>query len=451
MINVQSSIDTLMSGYFQSAKTSFMSKIVTVFSSMSVLWFGGHIFEKADFGLFMLALAYVTLAALILAAPFGNILLYHVSRLEGAEGGDEEGLGSLMTARSLSWAMFYGALVVGGTVACATLLEQLFDKPGISHWFVYLAPMILMDALRRILASWHRARQEVEISIKYNEIWPNALKAITLLGAYLFAPSVEGVAIALNISMLVPLIMVFARSPIVPNIGGRVFTPWDIQYAGKNLITYVLNQQARGIDILFVGMFASPLIVADYAIASRLAQFLLIGKQALSQLFAPRLGALLGKKDKHQAAAESTLIRRVSVAVAIMGAIGVLLLGEWVSGWFCSTCYNTYPILLILSAAMIMNTLFGAAEDYMYMAGHAGWNLFLSMFSAAVMVILCALLIPILGGVGAALAVLLSFVVRGVWMVWVIQKLDDMKLLTWQHMSTSIFIAGFLVIYGMSL
>lgn len=451
MINVQSSIDTLMSGYFQSAKVSLMSKTVTIFSSMSVLWFGGHIFEKADFGLFMLALAYVTLAGLVLAAPFGNVILYHVSRLEGAEGGDEEGLGRLMTARALSWAMFYGVIIVGATMGGATLLEQLFDKVGISQWFVCLAPMILMDALRRILASWHRAKQEVEISIKYNEIWPNALKAITLLAAYLFVPTVEGVAIALNISMLIPLVMVFVKSPIIPNVGGRVFTPWDIKYAGTNLLTYVLNQQARGVDILFVGMFASSLVVADYAIASRLAQFLLIGKQALSQLFAPRLGALLGKKDKHQAAAEATLIRRVSVAVAIMGSIGVLLLGEWVSGWFCSTCYNTYPILLILSAAMIMNTLFGVAEDYMYMAGHAGWNLFLSLFSAVVMVVLCSLLIPTLGGAGAALAVLLSFIVRGIWMVLVIEKIDNMKLLTWQHMSTSLFIAGFLVIYGMSL
>lgn len=451
MINVQSSIDTLMSGYFQSAKVSVVSKIVTIFSSLAVLWFGGHIFEKADFGLFMIALAYVTLAGLFLAGPFGNILLYHVSRLEGADGGDKDDLGRLMTARALSWCLFYGAILVGGTVMLASVFEQLFDKQGLAQWFVYLAPMILMDALRRVLASWHRARQEVEISIKYNEIWPNGLKAITLLVAYIAMPSIVGVAIAMNISMLVPLVMVFAKSPIMPNVGGRVFTQWDIQYSGKNLMTYILNQQARGIDILIVGALASANMVADYAIAARLAQFLLIGKQALSQLFAPRLGALLGKKDKHQAAAESTLIRRVSVAVAIMGAVGVLLMGEWVSGWFCDDCYHTYPILLILSAAMIMNTLFGAAEDYMYMAGHAGWNLFLSLFSAGVMVILCGLLIPHLGGQGAALAVLTSFLVRGVWMVFVIQKLDDMQLLTWQQMSTSLFISGFLVIFGMSL
>ena len=98
-----------------------------------------------------------------------------------------------------------------------------------------------------------------------------------------------------------------------------------------------------------------------------------------------------------------------------------------------------------------MNTAFGSAEDYMTMAGHAGWNLSLSVVSTSVMIILSFLLIPTMGGEGAALAVLIAFVVRGVSMIATIKKLDNVNLLTLSQMGFSSVVAGFLTIYGLSL
>ena len=449
MINLNASIDTLMQGYMKAAKVSVFSKIVAIFSTMAVLWFGGHILEKADFGLFMIALTYVTLVGMVLAGPFCSVILYHASRIEG-EGSDSE-IGKQMTGRAMSWAIVYASLLIALTLLAGNAIEKIFGEIGLKPWLIYLSPVIVLEPLRRVLAIWHRARQEVQVSITYNEIWPNMLKVGTLLFVYIAMPTMEAVCAAIIFSLLVPLIMVFAKSPIYPNLGGKVFTDWDVKYGSKNLLTYGLNQQSRGFDLLLVGALSGAVVAADYAIAARLGRFLLIGKQALSQLLAPRLGAFFGQKNKQQAASEFKIIRSVGAGVAIAGALGVLMFGQWVSGWFCSSCYNAYPILLILSAAFIMNTAFGSAEDYMTMAGHAGWNLGLSVLSTTVMVLLSVLLIPEMGGEGAALSVLSAFVVRGVSMMMAIKRLDNIQLLTVRQTGVSIAVSAFLVLYGLSL
>lgn len=449
MINFNSSMETLMNGYMQAAKVSVFSKISAVLSTIAILWFGGHILDKADFGLFMIALAYVTLVGMLVAGPFCSVILYHASRLDGE--GDESGLGQSMTGRALAWVIFYALSLIGITIFLGEIIGDIFGENGLRVWLIYLSPIIILESLRRVIAIWHRARQDVQISITYNEVWPNMLKILALFVAYNVAPSVEGVSFAMNIALLVPLIMIFKTAPIFPNIGGRIFTSWDIKYGAKNLMTYGLNQQSRGFDLLLVGALAGAVVAADYAIAARLGRFLLIGKQALSQLLAPRLGAFFGQKDKSTAAAEFKIVRTVGVVIAIMGAMGVLLFGEWVTSWFCSSCYNAYPVLLILSGAFIMNTAFGSTEDYMTMAGHAGWNLSLSILSTGIMIALSVLLIPGMGGEGAALAVLTAFVVRGVSMIMAIHRLDGVLLLTRSQMMVSSIISGFLVLLGLSM
>ncbi|MGB1077737.1 MAG: lipopolysaccharide biosynthesis protein, partial [Bdellovibrionales bacterium] len=428
MIDFNQHINTLMSGYIKAAKASVLSKVAIIFASFAVLWFPGHILDKTQFGLFMIALTYVTMIGILLGGAFLSPILYHASRIEG-EGGDRD-IGKAMTGRALSWIIFYAGLIMIATVLGADFIENLFGENGLKKWLIYLLPMIMFEPLKRILAIWHRAQQEVQLSITYNEIWPNALKIVFLFAVYLLFPNAEGIAIAMNLSLIIPFIMIFQKEPVMPNIGGKVYTRWDVEYGSKNLAAYALLQQSRGIDLFLVGAMASVGAAADYAVASRLGRFLLIGKQALSQLLAPRLGAFFGQKDQTQAATEFKIIRSVGLAVAVSGAIGVLLLGEWAASLFCTSCYNAYPILLLLSAAFIMDTAFGSAEDYTTMAGYAGWNLVLGIISAVIMVVASFILIPLMGGEGAALAVLGGIVARGAGMIAVIYKLQGLLLVT---------------------
>jgi O-antigen/teichoic acid export membrane protein len=84
-------------------------------------------------------------------------------------------------------------------------------------------------------------------------------------------------------------------------------------------------------------------------------------------------------------------------------------------------------------------------EDYLTMAGHAGWNLSVSVISTGLMIILCALLIPQHGGEGAAWSVLIAFLVRGIGMNEVVKHLDGIHLLQWRQILTAVFVGLILV------
>lgn len=428
-----------LGAYFKSASVSVVSKFIAILANIAILWLSATILGKEDFGIFMVALAAITLVGLMIPGPFCSVVLYHASRLK--QNPDQEEVGKSMTGRALFWAVLFAFIISIGFVLFAPFAESLFNMKGMSFWLVSLAPMLVFETARRISAVWHRAQQRVEFFIIYNEIWPNVLKTLFLVFAFLFSPNALGIAIAMNASLFIPLFALLKKEPVYPNIKGKVFTKWDISYGAKNLFTYGLNQQSRGFDLIVVGALSSALVAADYAIASRLGRFLLIGKQGLSQLLAPRMGALMGTQDVNMAALEFSIMRFIGFAVAVLGAFGVLLMGEWVVGLFCATCSNAYPILLILSAAFIINTAFGSPEDYMTMAGHAGWNLAISVVSTSVMIALCVFLIPTLGGEGAALGVLSAFLVRGVGMMAMIVKLDKVALVKPRQILGAIFIA----------
>ena len=432
-----------LKAYFHAATVSLSSKFIAIFANIALLWLAARILDKSEFGVFMVALAVVSLLGMVLAGPFCSIILFHGSRLKNEP--DQNELGHELTGRVMSWVIIFALLVTGLMTVSASLWSDIFDMPNLDAWLYVLSPMVILEALRRVMAAWHRARQEVQISITYNEIWPNVLKAGFLIGAYLFSPHIYGMAFALNLSLLVPVIAIFMKDPVYPNLGRKVFTEWDIKYGLKNLFTYGLNQQSRGFDLILVGALSSAVIAADYAIASRFGRLLLVGKQGLSQLLAPRLGAHFGSEATDMAAFEFKIMRFIGFAIATLGALAMLVLGEWGTSLFCDTCDNAYPVLLILSAAFVVNTSFGSLEDYMTMAGHAGWNLGLSIVSTTVMVLMSIILIPYLGGSGAAFAVLAAFAVRGIAMTLAVRRLDGVMLVTTANMTTAFAAAGVLV------
>ena len=434
---------SLFNAYFKSASVSVVSKFIAIIANIAILWLSAMILEKDAFGVFMVALATITLVGLLIPGPFCSVILYHASRLnEIADGRETE---SLMASRALAWGSIYAIGAMLAIISLAPLMEKLFSLQGLAFWLAALSPMLLLECARRIIAVLYRARQDVEIFILYNEMLPNIFKTLFLLCAFIAMPSQEGVALAMNLALFVPLAALFVRGPIWPQFGRRVFTNWDMSYAFKNLFTYGLNQQSRGFDLILVGALSSALVAADYAIASRLGRFLLIGKQGLSQLLAPRMGALFGGNNAAVAAMEFSMTRFVGFAVAVLGSFGVLLLGEWIAGIFCDTCSNAYPILLVLSAAFVANTAFGSPEDYMTMAGHAGWNLAISVISTASMILGCFVLIPLFGGIGAALAVLAAFLIRGLGMILTVYRLDNILLVRPHQILAACIIAGLLI------
>ena len=66
-----------LKAYFHAATVSLSSKFVAIFANIALLWLAARILDKGDFGIFMVALAVVSLLGMVLAGPFCSIILFH--------------------------------------------------------------------------------------------------------------------------------------------------------------------------------------------------------------------------------------------------------------------------------------------------------------------------------------------------------------------------------------
>ncbi|MGW5958734.1 lipopolysaccharide biosynthesis protein [Methylorubrum thiocyanatum] len=167
------------------------------------------------------------------------------------------------------------------------------------------------------------------------------------------------------------------------------------------------------VDVVILGFLAAPEAVGLYFAATRIQQFVAFVHYAASATTAQRLAAARARGDEAglghlvRMQARWTFLATAAVGLGIL-AVAPLLLGLFGEGFRASL-----PVLAILVGGSVAASLFGPAEDVLTMLGGerlcAGITLAMLVLAAA----LCLVLVPWLGGAGAALAVALATTLRG--------------------------------------
>ena len=130
-----------LKAYFHAATVSLSSKFIAIFANIALLWLAARILDKSEFGVFMVALAVVSLLGMVLAGPFCSIILFHGSRLKNEP--DQNELGHELTGRVMSWVIIFALLVTGLMTVSASLWSDIFDMPNLDAWLYVLSPMVM--------------------------------------------------------------------------------------------------------------------------------------------------------------------------------------------------------------------------------------------------------------------------------------------------------------------
>jgi O-antigen/teichoic acid export membrane protein len=173
-----------------------------------------------------------------------------------------------------------------------------------------------------------------------------------------------------------------------------------------------------------MGALATSSATAGYVMASRLSMVLLVGHQLMNLILTPRIGRFLDKDAWTSIEQEYHQSRVLALMVALGGGVVFVFAGEWILTWF-GAYSEAFPMLLILVATYVTHVSFGMCGGYLNIAGYAGWTLATTMLVLAVNIGINYLLIPTLGGAGAALAMLVSFFLTNFLTSYVIKRLDD--------------------------
>jgi O-antigen/teichoic acid export membrane protein len=118
--------------------------------------------------------------------------------------------------------------------------------------------------------------------------------------------------------------------------------------------------------------------------------------------------------------------RVLALIVALVGGAFLSVFGGEVLGWF-GEYSAAHSILQILAATYIVHVSFGMCGGYLNIAGYGGWTLITTALVLLTNVVLNYLLIPVIGGEGAAVAMFVSFVLTNLLTVYLVKRLDDVQ------------------------
>jgi O-antigen/teichoic acid export membrane protein len=389
--------------YVFGAGATFVGRGIEVVAGFAIVWLLTQVLAAEGYGRLLVALTLMELIAQLAAGGLEAVVVYRSSRSDAPPGQLDSGR---VAGAALGWGLLGSGAVAAGVWLLADPLAALFDDPEAARWIRLLAPLIPLQVGRAIYAGWHRARQRVPQSMLLGFALPRLATALGLAAVWWWAPAPAAIAAALIAAPLLVLGSWFASAPLNPARLRGGLARWDVGYAVKMGLNRVLAQGVTHADILMLGLLSTPLTTGHYGVASRLALLTQMVFTMLSPTFASRVGYLYGGR-REQLVREYDQTRGVALLGALLVATALAFFGAPLLRLF-GDFETARPTLWILAAAWLGQASFGMNRSYLGLAGHGGWTLAVSSLLLLSNVGLNLLLIPRLGGEGAALASLLS-------------------------------------------
>lgn len=417
------------------------AKVLKILSGIGVVAFLNLMAGKEEFGLFMIAYSVAFMVAVSIETFFQNLILYHTGR---AEEGVALNAHPIMPA-SLYWGSGVSALAGVLIALAAPLIESLMGHAGLAPWIVVMAAFIPAHTLLTLLTSCYRAQHKVVTMAVYFDVLPSVLLVGGTALVWLAGWSVYAVGWMHSAAFVLPFLILFLKEPVLPPAGWLAFTRWDIGYGFKSMAVYIANQPGLGLDVLFVGQFCDVGTTAEYAMASRFAQVLMLPKMAITQLQIPRMGRFFKAGDNAGLRHEFEAMQDISLLATVFGCLCYVVLALPVMNLF-GDYSAAYSILMVLCAASLIKAGFGASGGYLGMAGYAGWLFITNAGAVLVLVVSMLLFVPWLEGMGAGYALAVHALATMGSMSLVIHYKDRLSLM---RPFTALYLAAVIVVLAL--
>lgn len=343
------------------------------------------------------------------------------------------------------WGLLYGVInyvnrttllrslvVAGGTAVILWLIRARIGTSLLhTFWFGCAAlPVLTMLQIRQ--SALRAFRRAVLAGLPESVIQPLSLILIIIVVGVFIRLPMHGplVMVFYGATLMIALIpaskwlsRILSRQPATISVKERhrewfaVGLPIAMM-SGFSLIT----QRA---DVIMIGAYLGTTKAGIYIAASRLANLLLLGLTAANVIAAPLISELhvQGRKSQLQ-----EIISKVALGVCVLtipATIGMVLLAPWLLKVFGPQFIEGQSALLVLIGGQLVNALAGSVGYLLTMTGYQRQAAVVMATAAGTNLILNAVLIPVFGIVGAALATTVSTVMWNVCMyLLVLRQLD---------------------------
>ena len=306
-----------------------------------------------------------------------------------------------MLGAALSTMVALAGFFFAGSIANA------LGKPGLAVWFQQLAPFAIFSTLLVISTGALEGRSRISESIALGEVAPNAVRIVLFPAvAWLNLPE-EYLAHALTISVLVPWLW-SARRLWDRSVGGlRPWVAWDFSYCGKFVVATLFANQLGAVDILVAGVLFSSEVVADYALAARIAALYGFFQLVMLKRFAPRAARLIETGDLSALRHEVELCQRLMIGCGALTIGGILFAAPFLLPLFGNYA-SAQTFLIWLAIPTFIQSFYETSDRLLIIAGQANVALMLTASSFFVLTTTPFVTAPLLGVVSIPAAMILS-------------------------------------------
>lgn len=292
------------------------------------------------------------------------------------------------------------------------MAQRLFDKPEMEVPLMLMAVAVVPFSLSMIQTDALRGLKQIPASQLVRSVLP-PLASLILIYPFILLWQANGAIAAYLIAVLIAAGAAWVLWSRAFNesagtaVGGEVAitsrplfqSSWPL--FGVTLTGIAIQQVAT----ILLGVWSSSEDVGIFNVANRVSSLLLFPLMAMTCILAPKFAAM----HRHGQREELTrLVRRSSTMLMMFAAPAVIVMfaaAEWIMGIFGTDFIGgAWPLRLLLLGVLV-NVSTGAMGELLVMTGNEKLTRDLNVMGALAIVVLCLLLIPPYGDVGAAIAV----------------------------------------------
>jgi O-antigen/teichoic acid export membrane protein len=191
----------------------------------------------------------------------------------------------------------------------------------------------------------------------------------------------------------------------------------------KMWLSVLLDTTSQYLEVVAIGFFLGPAAAGFYFVATRITNVFAMITASVSIYAMPRISSHFYADSKGEL---QVILRSLAIIGAILIGVAfavIALAGKWLLWAFGTAYIAVYPALLILAAGASIGALAGPAAHVLLLTGHEGAYPRVVAFALIIRFSLIAVLGPMLGLMGAALAWSISAVVLAVALIVACRRL----------------------------
>jgi O-antigen/teichoic acid export membrane protein len=402
-----------------------------------------RLYGKAALGLYAAAIAVTEVLVRFGMAGVDKSMHRFIAAHRGAGDADLErrafGTGVRLTV-GVSAALTLGMLAFSGPIA------RHFHREAILTPLRLTAPAVLVAPLMYVLVAATLGRKVTRVSLFVRGLAEPGFLIVSALVAWFFVPTATGLGAAHGLAYVATALAavlgaraVFGmkwiaaalRSPKHPEL-----VRFALPISGSEAANAVLQRT----DILVLGLFVKEEIVAVYFTAEVIARIAANVRYAFDGISNPVLAEALALKDRARLRYNLVLITRWVTTLSIPLATTTIALRNDLLGIYGTGYEIAAPVLVMHTLLHLATGILGVTAGAVNMSGRSRLNFANQSAAAIANVVLCLLLVPRYGMMGAAVAVCLSLSILLVASVVEIAVLERVHAFDWNTLKA--FTAG---------